>query len=212
MTEASGNALDSDGRFPKMINVYTGILRFIIDKALTKYKHVDIIINQGNHSRTNDIWAAELIKVAYGHTKRVHVLNNSSVFIPYRMGNTFVMTHHSDKTKPDRLIQVMSNDFRQDWGETKYHYIDIGHLHHKWTSNEFGGAIIEMWNTLAPADKYAHDYGYRASQSITRVDRSKKYGEVNRRKLPIGEIRDKVLPKLKKSDYDPSERRDVHTV
>jgi hypothetical protein len=35
-TEASGHALDYDSRFPKMIKAYARIMRFIIDKALTK--------------------------------------------------------------------------------------------------------------------------------------------------------------------------------
>jgi hypothetical protein len=80
-TEASRHPLDSDGRFPKMIKVYSRVMRFIIDKALTKANTVDVIINQGNHSRTNDVWMAELLRVAYGGSNRVNVLNNDSVFI-----------------------------------------------------------------------------------------------------------------------------------
>lgn len=212
-TEASGHLMDRDGRFPKMIDLYADLMGFIVDEALKKHQHVDIIINQGNHSRTNDIWMAKTLKMAYGHTGRVHVLNNHSVFIPYRMGNTFVMTHHSDKTrKPADLVSVMSNDFRHDWGETEYHYIDVGHLHHKITSIEKGGAVFEMWNTLAPMDKYAHDYGFRSKQSITVVYRSKSYGEVGRRVLPIAEIRNRLLKAATKSDYVVPDRREVFTV
>ena len=36
----------------------------------------------------------------------------------------------------------------------------------------------------------AHDAGYRSRKSITVVLRSKKYGEVGRRLLPVQEIRD----------------------
>jgi hypothetical protein len=191
-TEASGHALDHDTRFPKMIGVYSRIMRWIIDKALTKAAHVDVIVNQGNHSRTNDIWMAELLRVAYGHTGRVHVLNNDSVFIGYRMGNTFVMTHHSDKCKPAKLVQVMATDFAKDWGETQFRYIDIGHIHHSMSSREHTGAVIESWNHLAATDRWAHDSGYRNRKSITTVLRSRTYGEVGRRLLPIEEIRKRV--------------------
>lgn len=142
-TEASGHALDLDTRFPKMIIVYSRVMRFIVEKALTKAKHVDVIVNQGNHSRTNDIWMAELLRVAYGHTNRVHVLNNDSVFIAYRMGNTLVMTHHSDKCKPSRLADVMTTDFRKDYGETEFHYVDIGHVHHGMVMKEHPSIFIE---------------------------------------------------------------------
>lgn len=192
-TEASGHALDYDTRFPKMVKVYSRVMRAIIDMALAKARHVDVIVNQGNHSRTNDIWMAELLEVAYGHTGRVHVLNNGNVFIGYRMGNTLVMTHHSDKCRPKDLMGVLITDFRRDFGETEFHYIDIGHIHHGMSFKEHPSVQLESWNHLAASDKWAHDAGYRARKSITMVLRSRKYGEIGRRMLPIQEIRDRLL-------------------
>lgn len=208
-TEASGHALDYDGRFPKMITVYSRIMRHIVSRVLEKYRYVDVIINQANHSRTNDIWMAELLRAVYGHTGRVHVLDNSSPFIAYRMGNTLVMTHHGDKCKHDHLLQVMSVDFQADWGETDYHYVDIGHIHHGSAMKERPGAVIESWNTLAPSDKYSHDAGYRSRQAITIVDRSRTYGEVGRRTLPIKRIRDRIQSALSQGEtvYTPRPKR-----
>lgn len=207
-TEASGHVLDFDSRFPKMIKVYSRVMRFIIERALSKSRHVDVIINQGNHSRTNDIWMAELLTVAYGHTDRVHILNNDSVFIAYRMGKTLVMTHHSDKCKPARLVNVMTNDYRKDYGETEFHYIDVGHVHHGMVMKEHPGIFVESFNHLAAMDRWAHDSGYRNRKSITTILRSKTYGEVGRRILPIQEIRDRLEAKL---ISQPSER-EVYTV
>ena len=192
-TQASKHRLDFDSRFPKMIKVYSRIMRFIVEKALSKATHVDVIINQGNHSRTNDIWMAEMLEVAYGHTGRVHVLNNGTPFIAYRMGNTLVMTHHSDKCKPQRLADVMTTDFRKDYGETEFHYIDIGHIHHGMVMKEHPGVFVESFNHLAHLDKWAHDAGYRNRRSITIVLRSRQFGEVGRRLLPIQEIRARMV-------------------
>ena len=192
-TEASGHKLDYDGRFPKMIKVYSRVFRWIVEKALTKAQHVDVIVNQGNHSRTNDIWMAELLRVAYGNTGRVHVLNNDSVFIAYRMGKTLVMVHHSDTCKPQRLAGVMTTDFRKDFGETDFHYIDIGHVHHGMVMKEHPSIFIESFNHLAALDKWAHDGGYRNRKSITIILRSRTYGEKGRRVLPIEEIRDRLM-------------------
>ena len=210
-TEASGNVLDFDGRFPKMIDVYAKVMRAIIDKALTKAQYVDVIVNQGNHSRTNDIWMAVLIKNVYGRSGRVNVLNNHTPFIGYRMGRTFVMTHHSDTTKPAKLAHVMSTDFARDWGETDYRYIDIGHIHHNMVLKEHPGVVVESWNILAPKDKWAHDYGYRARQSITVVERSRSYGEKLRRPLSIREVQDAIHARaINNGDappYRPPEKR-----
>ena len=189
----SGHQFDFDTRFPKMIYVCVRVMRFIVEKCLTKAKHVDVIVNQGNHSRTNDIWMAVLLREVYGNTGRVHVLNNENIFIAYRMGNTLVMTHHSDKCKPNMLANVMTNDFRKDYGETEHHYIDIGHVHHGMVMKEHPGIFIESFNHLAALDKWAHDSGYRNRKSITIILRSKTYGEVGRRVLPIQEIRARMV-------------------
>lgn len=208
VTDHSGHALDFDGRFPKMIDVYSRLMRFIVDKALTKAQHVDIAINQGNHSRTNDIWMATLLKAVYGHTGRVHVLNNHSPFIGYRMGKTLVMTHHSDTCKPNRLAQVMTTDFGADWGETDYHYIDIGHIHHGMAMKEHPDLVIESWNILAPKDKWANDGGYRSRQAISLVERSRTYGEIGRRLLPIRQVQDAIrATAFGKDHYIAPERR-----
>ena len=191
-TEASGHRLDFDGRFPKMIDVYAETMRAVVDKALSKAQFVDVAINMGNHSRTNDIWMAVLLREVYGHTGRVNVLNNRTPFIAYRFGRTFTLTHHSDKCKPNRLGHVMATDFAQDWGESLYRYIDIGHIHHNMVCKEHPGVIIESWNQLANKDQWANDNGYRSRQSISIVERSRTYGEKRRRLLPIEEIRDSI--------------------
>lgn len=188
-TAASGHPLDADGRHPKMLRVYSRTMRFIIDKALTKAKFVDVIVNQGNHSRINDFWMRELLTVAYGPCGRVNVLDNDSVFIGYRMGNTLVMVHHSDKCPPARLVGVMTTDLRKDFGETQFHYIDVGHVHHHFVSKEHPSVVIESWNHLAANDKWAHDAGYRSRKAISVVLRSRTYGDVGRRVLPIEEVR-----------------------
>lgn len=192
VTEASGHALDFDGRFPKMIEVYARLMRFIVDKALSKAHNVDVIISQGNHSRTNDIWMATLLRAVYGPTGRVNVLNNHSPYIAYRMGKTFVMCHHSDKCKPAKLADVMATDYAQDWGESEYRYIDIGHIHHNMVLKEHPGVVIESFNQLAPRDKWASDGGYRSRQSITMIYRSRTYGELGRRLLPIRQVQDRI--------------------
>jgi hypothetical protein len=192
VTAASGHALDADGRLPKMIRAYSRIMRFVVERALTKARFVDVIINQGNHSRVNDTWMPEVLDAAYGHTGRVHVLPNDNVFIPYRMGNTLVMVHHSDKCPPARLVGVMTTDYRKDFGETEFHYIDIGHVHHHFVSKEHPSVVIESWNHQAASDKWAHDAGYRSRKSISVVLRSKTYGDIGRRNLSIKEIRDRL--------------------
>lgn len=208
-TEASGHDLDYDTRYPKMIRTYRRAMEYLVKKALQHFQYVDVIINQGNHSRSNDIWMAEHLRAMFSESTRVSVLNNESVFIPYRMGNTFVMCHHTDKCKEKKLVDVMMTDFRQDFGEAKYKYIDGGHIHTR-KATEVGDVVIETFNQLAPADKYAHDAGWRSRSCLTTVLRSKTYGEIGRTIITAEEVKDQLLGKP--PGFTASERREVHTV
>lgn len=207
MTERSGHQLDFDSRFPKMIDAYLDIMESIIEKALRKAETVDVIINQGNHSETNDYWAARYFRRLYARlgNNRVHVLQNESPFIAYRMGKTLVLVHHGHKVKPERLREILSTDFALDWGETTFRYIDGGHIHH-FSAKELAGAEWCSFNNLAPMDKHAHDGGWRSKQAMTLVLRSRSYGDVGRYKMPIEKVWDRISAK-NPEHYVPEPRR-----
>lgn len=206
-TERSGHKLDADGRYYRMIEYYLDIMEAIIEKALHKAKSVHVIINQGNHSETNDYWAATHFRRLYSRlgSKRVRVLDNRNPFIGYRMGKTFVLVHHGHKAKPEVLRQVMSTDYAIDWGEAEFRYIDGGHIHH-FSAKELGGAQWESFNNLAPVDKHAHDGGWRSKQAMTLLLRSRTYGEVGRYKMPIEKVWDRIR-EVSPDHYVPSPKR-----
>lgn len=215
VTQHSGHMLDCDGRFVKMIECYLDIMIFTIERCLAKHDKVDVIVNQGNHSRTNDLWAARCLKRMYENEPRVTIIDNTSVFIAYRMDETMVLVHHSDRCKPDKLIDVLINDFREDYGACTNHYIWVGHVHHRFTSDEFRGITVEAWNNLANKDKHAHDNGYRSKQSISRVDLHREYGEVGRATLNINAVRKMILKECtdgKEHIEALGERRNINRV
>lgn len=206
----SGHMFDYDKCFPIMIEVYAMVMKAIVMKALNNFKYVDVIINQGNHSRENDFWMATFLRNMFEHTGRLHVLPNENVFIPYRMGNTFIMTHHGDKTTPDKLQGVMSNDYADDWGESTYRYAWTGHTH-TMKATEKSGMVWESWNQMNRGDKYAQEHGWRSRKCMTRVDMSKTYGESGRKLIPIEQVMD-IVANAKPGTASANKRRAVYTV
>lgn len=194
LTEASGHAVDFDTRYWKMVDAYMEISEFIAERALAKAKTVDLIYNQGNHSRSNDVWMAAHMRSLHRNNPRVNVLRNQSPFIAYRMGKTMVLVHHGDRVKPEGLRNIMISDYAIDWGETEFRYIDGGHVHHS-QRKELEGCVFESWNNLAPRDKYAHDGGWRSKQCMSIVMRSRRYGETGRIVMPIERVRDIIREK-----------------
>lgn len=210
VTQHSGHALDMAGTFGAIIRRCATIMRQVIDYAATKYKHVDIIVNQGNHSRTNDLWMCVFLSHVYEKNTRIKVLNNENVFIPYRFGKNFIMFHHGDRCRGNRLIDVMKTDYPQDWGEARFRAIWLGHVHHRSVAKEHAGVTIESFNQLAPSDAYAHDGGWRSKSCLTCVVLHRHYGECERFTITADEVKDAIdnLPAGTTADY----RRTVHTV
>jgi len=99
----------------------------------------------------------------------------------------------------------MSSDYAIDWGESKFRYIDGGHIHH-FSAKELAGAEWCSFNNLAPGDKFAHDGGWRSKQAMTLVLRSRSYGDVGRYKMPIEKVWDSIT-KRNPSHYVPEPRR-----
>lgn len=205
ITQASGHILDFDTRYPRMIEAYYDVMTAIIEKALTKANHVDVIINQGNHSESNDVTAAIALRQVYKHEKRVNILRNDNPFIGYRMGDTFILTHHGHKLKPEKLRNVMSNDYAQDWGEAKFRYMWGCHVHHN-AVKELDGAKHESFNNLAPNDKHGHDGGWRSKQAMTMVYMSRKYGDTGRQLMPVEKVWD-AIRKVDQEHYVPKPKR-----
>ena len=204
-TMGHGHALDYDTRYWKMIDAYMEVSEFIAERALTKAGTVDLIYNAGNHSESNDIWMAAHMRSLHRKNDRVNVLDAVNRFVGYRMGKTLVVVHHGDKAKPEKFRDVVCSDFATDWGETEFRYLDGGHVHHS-QRKELAGCVFESWNNLAPRDKYAHDGGWRSKQCMSLVLRSKKYGEVGRRVMPIERVRD-IIIETGEAHYCPPEMR-----
>lgn len=192
VTEHSGHALDYDTRYWKMIDAYMEISEAICERALSKAETVDLIYNPGNHSESNDTWMAAHMRSLHRNNPRVNVLRNENRFIAYRMGKTLVVIHHGDKARPEKFRDVAASDFAVDWGETEFRYLDGGHVHHS-QRKELAGCLFESWNNLAPRDKYAHDGGWRSKQCMSLVLRSRTYGDVGRRVMPIERVRDLIV-------------------
>lgn len=200
MTEASGHQMDFDKPFPNMIAIYTKLMRFMVETCLQKCQKIDIVIPQGNHSRTNDIWIVFWLREAFKDNPNVVILDNSNILIPYRIGKTFVLFHHGDKLSDDVALEVMACDFPDDWAASKFRYIAKGHVHHSGkkivTGKEKRGAKAESYSTLAAKDAYAYMGGWRSQQCLTIVYRSRTYGEKGRLEIPIEEVWDSLVKKL----------------
>lgn len=170
VTSRSGNMLDADGRYNKMIRVATEVMVQLVESALTKHRRVHVISAIGNHDETGAQWMALLLEQRYLRDKRVTVDTSPSVFNYYRFGQNFIGVHHGHTVKKiDALPAVMATDRPKDWGECSNRLWFTGHVHHE-AVREFPGCIVETFGTLATPDAYAMAGGWRSRQNAYAIE------------------------------------------
>lgn len=179
VTPRSGNNLDADGRYAKLIRVTIKIMRQCIESALSKHKRVHVICIPGNHDESGALWLSAALAHIYGKEPRVTVETQPSLFAYFEFGKNLIGAHHGHTCKMAQLPAVMAADRAEAWGRTKSRYWYTGHIHTQ-TVLELPGCVVESFNTLAPNDAYATSGGWRARENMKAIVLHREHGEVAR--------------------------------
>lgn len=183
-TPASKHLLDSDGRYGKTIREASILIKNMIIRLLDKHEEVWVINVRGNHDPDASLWLNEVMRLYFESDPRVHVFDNLSKFVWFKWGQNLVVTHHGDKIKMANLYGSITRNLRKEWGDSKHTFVWTGHVHHK-NQEEYGGAIFESFNILAPPDAWHAGSGYSSSRSMSCIVLHKEYGEEGRLKVNI---------------------------
>ena len=186
-TPNSKNLLDSDGRYSKTIRAASNVIKRTVLRMLEKHNQVWLVNVRGNHDPDAALWLNEVMRLYFEDDPRVKVFDNASKFIWWQWGKNLVVTHHGDRIKMSNLHGSIVSNLRQEWGESDHTFVWTGHIHHK-NQEEYGGALFESWNILAPADAWHSGSGYASSRSMTCVILHKSFGEQGRLKANIQEL------------------------
>lgn len=177
-TSRSGNIMDMDGRYHKVIRCAIRITLYYIQKALESFEFVTYRPEVGNHNDIGAIWMQELLAALYADNPRVTIGNDAGNVFFWSHGECFFMSHHGHEIRGPRLFEIFAKKIMDDNIKTKYRKIYGGHVHHKsFTENAI--AEFQTYRTLAGKDAYAASHGYNAGRDITAEVWHKRFGEVS---------------------------------
>lgn len=182
-TMRSGNVLDVDSRWGKIVQVGTRIYRNLIHLALQKHEKVIVKSAIGNHDDHSSMWLAMLMKAYFEKDDRVEIDLPISHYSYHVFGKNLIGITHGG-IKADRLPGIMATDRAVDWGKTTYRTFWTGHTHHKETK-EHPGCLVETFRAITAPDAWTHRSGYRSSRTMECVILSKSGGEHGRRIVNI---------------------------
>lgn len=178
-TPRSKHVLDVDTRMFRTLDVGIATLGSSIECALTKHRIVHVVILPGNHDST--IYLALLFAIAerYRNEPRVVVHKKPGEFFVHEFGRVMIAAHHGDKSKADRLVHFVADEFSEVWGRTKHRFLFTAHLHHH-KSQDIGGMRWEQLRAVTERDAYAVSHAYVARAQLQAITYHNVRGEIQR--------------------------------
>jgi predicted transcriptional regulator len=180
-TRRSGNSLDVDTRYARVLDIGVELLIQTVQMALTKHQRVHVRNVQGNHDPYATLALNAAVKAFFAENPRVFVESAASPFFFFRWGKVLVASTHGDMIKAQDMPGVVAAYRAEDWGQTEYRYIYLGHVHHKSIGGgEHHGAVWETFQTLAPKDSWHRASGYSSGRSMVAITHHRDSGEWDR--------------------------------
>jgi len=179
VTPASGHVLDADTRYQNLVRVSIRVIRKVIQMLLEKYKHVHLIMAEGNHDLASSAWLREVFHMYFENEPRLTVDNNPDPYYCFVWGDVCLFYHHSHKKNLKMLDSVFVSKFKKQFGSSEYVYGHTGHFHHQ-IQLESSLMLLEQHATLAAKDAYASRGGYASKRNSKVITYHKQFGETGR--------------------------------
>lgn len=180
-TARSGNALQVDGRYQKVIGVACRLKVRTTDAMLRRHQHVTVRILPGNHDEHAAVAVAYFLAAWYRNEPRVTVDLDPSLFWWFRFGKVLLGATHGHTVKIQRMPGIMAARRPADWGETAHRYAHGFHLHH--TAKlvaEDGGVALEIHRAPIPPDGWHWGAGFLSGRSVQAITYHRALGDFGR--------------------------------
>lgn len=176
-TSHSGNKLDVDGRYAKVLRAGIQCVVDLIQLALEKHKTVMYRSVIGNHNEHSAIMMNEAIRQRFWNEPRLVVMDKATHHHYYQFGCNLLADTHGHTTKADNLPLLMAVDQPEMWAATTNRVWRTGHIHHL-SQKEYSGCTVVSYRTLAPKDAWHSASGYRSNREMQCTVYHKETGRV----------------------------------
>ena len=184
-TMRSGNVLDVDTRYARVLSFGVQLMVEVIELALQRHQRVVLRNLRGNHDDHSSVALTAAMGAFFSNNDRVTVDASPAAHWSYRHGKTLLGATHGDTLKkPSDMAMLLAAGCPEDWGQTRYRYFHYGHVHQA-GAKEVGGVLVESHRTLAAKDAWAAGQGYLSGRAMSSIVYHSTHGEQSRRTVNI---------------------------
>ena len=178
-TSRSGNPLDVDGRWSKVLGVAVRMMVTAAEQMKRKARKLTIRVLPGNHDEHSAVAIAYYLLAHFREDESVDVDVDPSLFFYKEWGLTMLASTHGHMAKTGDMALIMASRKPDMWGRTRFRFAHTFHIHHKTTTKE-QGVTTETHQTPIPADAWHFGSGFVSGRSVKSITYSRKRGEIGR--------------------------------
>lgn len=185
-TARSGNQLDVDGRYQKVIGTACRLLVKVVEQALSRHESVTVRILKGNHDEHSSTALVYFLMAWFRNEPRVTVDADPSLFFWHRFEKVMLGATHGHEAKAKDMPSIMAHRRAEDWGASRFRYVHTFHLHHTAkTVTEGNGCVTEIHQTPTPQDAWHFGSGFLSGRSLQSISYHRSFGEISRSRVAI---------------------------
>lgn len=148
--------------FQRLFTFTRKMVSHTIETLVAQVAPVHVKMIPGNHDEDAVFHLGDALKARYEDQQHVHIDNELIRRKWHRFGQSLIGWDHGHNFRFNEAYKAVSQDRPRDFGETKYRYFRLGHLHKNmrsetWqgkTLDELNGVEVEICPALTPTDAW----------------------------------------------------------
>ena len=167
-TTTRGTPQDADGKWWEHFEIALKLYVQCVE-LLRQIAPVDCVHSMSNHDYQSGFHLAHSLKSWFRNTKDVSVDAGVAHRKYYVYGKNLIGLEHGDGAKMANLPLLMAQENPLKWGQTKFRYWYLHHLHHKvkwkWLdAKDFIGVVVEYLRSPSGTDSWHKRKGFSGAQ------------------------------------------------
>ena len=149
----SGTPQQNDTRYKKMFNIGLSLYRDGLINLKKHFNRIDVKLCAGNHARASEFYLYIALSCFFRDDDKINFSDDYKDTQSYVFGKVGMFFNHGDPNQK-RLIASIPAEFYKEYGETRYRYLFLGHLHKLEIANSENGLTVHRVPAICENDNW----------------------------------------------------------
>lgn len=155
-TTTKGTYQNNDLRWKKMFLVGLELYKEALITLRDKFGKIDIQLCQGNHDVMSSYYLYIALSQFFSEDDKIKFSSNLQTTQCYQFGKVAIFTNHGD-TNLKRLIKSIPAEFYEEWGQSTFRELHLGHLHKEVVVDDESGMITRRVGSPSGTDEWHYN-------------------------------------------------------